>query len=629
MPYSERLFQAERKEKAMQKNEAQEKLINTIYGPVICIACPGSGKTTTLLRRISHMIETGIRPDEIMMITFTKAAAEEMAGRFRKMTGGNSDVTFCTIHRLCLDILRKYKGFDSSMIASNSADIVYDLVREIPSVNDPDQFVKDLLLDISAVKNDMTVPEKHKQRCCDDNRLFSKIYREYQKRLEYEGKIDFDDILLKAYEALRDDYILTSVRDRFGFIHVDEYQDTNFLQNDIVRMIAGSAANLTVVGDDDQSIYAFRGAKPDVMLSFKKYYPNATEIYMSTNYRSYSNIIRSADRMIRNNTKRYPKEIEPFNKTPGTVSVRYDESRGEEFAHVISDIKEQKGKGVSYNDMAILFRTNSQQMLIGDALTEEGIPFRTFDTPENRYDHWIFTDILAYYAVSHMTKKKEELGAEFMATVTHPMRYIHHADFRKTGLDREKLLKSAVDPNLESWKNDNTVESVNEYCSLMNYLKTLDRPLRFMNALYNTGKYREYLADYAEYRKIRLSDLEYIWKSYIRDIKKHDLNTFDAWNRYAAKFRLMSGDKNDNEAEGVSLATMHASKGLEWDSVMIIDCIEGTVPFAKDGECDIEEERRLFYVAVTRAKKDLYLYAYDKGEPSRFIAEMQLEKNIS
>lgn len=612
----------------MQKNEAQEKLINTIYGPVICIACPGSGKTTTLLRRISHMIDEGIRPEEIMMITFTKAAAEEMGARFRKMSGGNAGVTFCTIHRLCLDILRKYKGFSSDMIASGSAEIVYDLVRGAHLANDPDQFVKDLLLDISGVKNARTKPEKYRQRCCSDNRLFSELYRAYQKRLDYEGKIDFDDILIKAYEALQDDYILSSVRDRFGFIHVDEYQDTNFLQNDIIRMIAGSAANLTVVGDDDQSIYAFRGANPDVMLSFGKYYPDAVEIYMSTNYRSYSNIIRSADRMIRNNTKRYPKDIEPFNKTPGSVTVRCSDTRSDEFAQVISDIAEQNARGVSYIDMAILFRTNSQQMLIGDALTEAGIPFRTFDAPENRYDHWIFSDIMAYYAVSHMTKKKEDLGAEFMATATHPMRYIHHADFRKIGLDKERLISGAVNPNLEDWKNERSKKAAAEYYSLMCYLKALDSPLRFMNAMYNTGKYRSYLADYAEYRKMRLSDLEYIWNSYIRDIKKHGLKTFDDWMKYAARFRLMSGSKEKAEEEGVSLATMHASKGLEWDSVMIIDCTEGTVPFEKDGECDVEEERRLFYVAVTRAKKDLYLYTCDNAEPSRFIKEMQLEKNI-
>lgn len=264
----------------MLKNEAQEQAIHNIYGQTIIIACPGSGKTTTLLRRIDYMISQGIDPASILMITFTKAAATEMKNRFEQQYIKNSGVTFSTIHSLCLSVVKKFGGFSLNNILSDPAGILMDIVVKDYSINDKRKFITDIINDISMVKNNQIDIKKYEPKCCDDRDKFIKIYNAYETVKQEEGKLDFDDILIWAYKILSEEPdTLDWLRDRYAFIHVDEYQDTNYIQRDIIYLIAGPEGNLTVVGDDDQSIYAFRGAKPEIMLNFKKDYPEAKEIY--------------------------------------------------------------------------------------------------------------------------------------------------------------------------------------------------------------------------------------------------------------------------------------------------------------------------------------------------------------
>ena len=241
----------------MEKNIAQEEVIRTVEGQLIVIACPGSGKTTTLVRRIHHMTtECQIDSGNILMITFTSAAAKEMKERYQKMYG-KDEVTFCTIHALCLAILRKFRSFTNDSILSDARGFFYDALRGNKKIN------------------------------AGDKEEFEELYQKYEEYKEQCNLIDFDDMLLQAYDCMKHDTgCLTWLREKYQYIQVDEYQDTNFLQRDIVYLLAGENGNLSVVGDDDQSIYGFRGARPEVMLKFQEQYPDAKLIRMNTNYRS-------------------------------------------------------------------------------------------------------------------------------------------------------------------------------------------------------------------------------------------------------------------------------------------------------------------------------------------------------
>ena len=261
----------------MLENKAQDEAIHTVDGQMLIIACPGSGKTTTLLRRINYMItEARINPTEILMITFTKAAADEMNKRYVSMFGENPGITFSTIHSLCFDIVKKYGKKTVDIISEIEIYNYFNYrVRYIDQINDKDEFVADLILDISVMKNNMFSLSDYQPKCTEDKELFASLYTGYEKYKDAGSKIDFDDMLVMAKEVLdTNPEILLYLRSCYSYIQVDEYQDTNYIQRDIVYSLAGENGNLAVVGDDDQSIYMFRGAKPEIMLNFKKDYPN-------------------------------------------------------------------------------------------------------------------------------------------------------------------------------------------------------------------------------------------------------------------------------------------------------------------------------------------------------------------
>ena len=250
------------------ENKAQEEAIHTVDGQMLIIACPGSGKTTTLLRRINYMVtEANINPTGILMITFTKAAADEMNKRYISMFGENPGITFSTIHALCFDIVKKYGKKRVDIITEIEVYNYFNFrVRYIDQINDKDEFVADLILDISVMKNNMLSLSEYQPKCTEDKELFSNLYTGYEEYKDKESKIDFDDMLVMAKEILdTNPEILLYLRSSYPYIQVDEYQDTNLIQKDIIYLLAGQDGNLAVVGDDDQSIYAFRGAKPEIM----------------------------------------------------------------------------------------------------------------------------------------------------------------------------------------------------------------------------------------------------------------------------------------------------------------------------------------------------------------------------
>lgn len=274
----------------MLENKAQEEAIHTVNKQVLVIACPGSGKTTTLLRRIHYMVtEAGISAAQILMITFTKAAADEMNKRYVSMYGDNPGVTFATIHSLCFSIVKKYGKKNVSVLSDIEIYNYFNYrVKYLDQINDKDNFVADVILDISVMKNNMISLSDYEPACTDNKELFASLYTGYEKYKEKESKVDFDDMLVMAKDILDNEpEVLLYLKNRYSYIQVDEYQDTNYIQRDIIYKLAGKEGNLAVVGDDDQSIYMFRGARPEIMLNFSKDYPECKVIHMSTNYRNY------------------------------------------------------------------------------------------------------------------------------------------------------------------------------------------------------------------------------------------------------------------------------------------------------------------------------------------------------
>lgn len=605
----------------MEKNIAQEEVIQTVEGQLIVIACPGSGKTTTLVRRIHHMTaECNIDSANILMITFTSAAAKEMKERYQKMYG-KDQVTFCTIHALCMAILRKFRSFSNDSILSDAKSFFYDTLRGNKKINagDKEEFIKSLQTDISVLKNSGSTMDEFSPTCCEDKVLFEELYQKYEDYKEQCGLVDFDDMLLQAYDCMKHDAgCLSWLRDKYRYIQVDEYQDTNFLQRDIVYLLAGDNGNLTVVGDDDQSIYGFRGARPEVMLKFQKQYPDANLIRMNTNYRSCKEIIRVADNLIKKNTQRYEKDFLAFHEEMGTVEWIKKSSRQYELLAVVSKVKALIENGTDPSSIAVLFRTNQQAEAVANLLMGQKIPFVSAEKIPSRYQHWMFEDIKSY----HKLAKGENWTKKDLARVlNHPQRFLTDYEYIRAGLDERKMRSIAFTSTTEAWKRGKALDNVIDFFSLLNRLHGV-APEDFLLYLRLYGRYMEYLKEYAEFRNVDLQELLGIWKGYLEDAKVH--NDWIEWGKYIVQYNKAL-EAAQNNKKGVVLSTMHCSKGLEWEHVFIIDAVDGVCPYVKaEDAAAIEEERRLFYVAMTRAKEHLYLYSYEenngkKVNPSPFL----------
>lgn len=603
----------------MEKNYAQEEVINTIEGQLIVIACPGSGKTTTLVRRIHHMTsECNISSEHILMITFTAAAAKEMRERYQKMYG-KDEVTFCTIHSLCLAVLRKFCGLSNENILTDANDFFYEKLKKNRDINDKEEFIKMLLTDISVLKNNSLDIDEFNPQCCEDKPLFEDLYRAYEDYKENCNLIDFDDMLILAYKEMKQNpACLKWMREKYQYIQVDEYQDTNFLQRDIVYLLAGDNGNLAVVGDDDQSIYGFRGARPEIMLKFQEHYPDVKVVKMNTNYRSCSGIIAAADRLIKQNTSRFAKEFQAFNQNPGTVEVISKSTQQVQLYAVLTRIKRLIDGGEDPCNIAVLYRTNRQAEGIASLLNAQKIPFVSTEKIPSRYQHWMFQDIQSYQRLAKGTKWSSQ---DLMRALNHPQRYLTDYAYVKAGLNRSKMMSVAMHNSEAGWKRNNIIQNIQEFFFALEKMKD-KKPTEFLTVLTVYGKYLDYLKSYAEYRNVEYEELYEILEKYKEDAKAH--NDWTDWGRYILGYNKALEDAQKNQT-GVTLSTMHCSKGLEWKHVFIIDCVEDVCPFKKaESPDDIEEERRLFYVAMTRAKENLYLCSFEeKGskqiKKSRFV----------
>lgn len=610
----------------MLENKAQEEAIHTVNKQVLVIACPGSGKTTTLLRRIHYMVtEAGISAAQILMITFTKAAADEMNKRYVSMYGDNPGVTFATIHSLCFSIVKKYGKKNVSVLSDIEIYNYFNYrVKYLDQINDKDNFVADVILDISVMKNNMISLSDYEPACTDNKELFASLYTGYEKYKEKESKVDFDDMLVMAKDILDNEpEVLLYLKNRYSYIQVDEYQDTNYIQRDIIYKLAGKEGNLAVVGDDDQSIYMFRGARPEIMLNFSKDYPECKVIHMSTNYRSLKEIIKTADHVVKHNSQRFAKDFYGAREEKGKVFFRNYLNNTSQLGGVLHKVRELLEQGVKPEQIAILYRTNKESMPFAEYFMREKIPFQCNERLKSKYHHWIFQDIQAYWKLSRGKKDK----ISFQRILNHPNRYFYGKAFH------------SVDPNLSSlkqavweqkggvhWQLQKGLENAETLFQHFKILNTFSKPEVFMNYLYKATGYNDYLKEYAKLRKLDVKELTVVWNNLLDEAKLY--GSWDAWGRYIVAYNRQLQQANKSK-DGITLSTMHRAKGLEWDYVFIINCVDGTIPHSNAMTPEeIEEERRLFYVAMTRAKDFLYLSAYKEDEKdisSPFIEECELE----
>lgn len=613
----------------MERNLAQEKAVCHNQGPMMLLAGPGSGKTTTMTRRVVHLItECRVNPAHILVVTFTKAAAREMRERFWKLcalSGVRSNyslVTFGTFHGIFYGILKAAYGLTGKNILSE--DKKYELLKEIVykeqvDTEDERELFEGLVQEISEVKNARIPLEHYYSRNCPDE-VFRRIYAAYVSACRRARLLDFDDMLLYCYDLLdqRPD-ILAGWREKFQYILVDEFQDINKLQYDIVKMLAAPRNNLFIVGDDDQSIYAFRGAKPEIMMHFPKDFPKVHTEILSCNYRSTEEIVEAAGKVISFNQRRFKKKIHANKEKGMPPVVKIFEKEKEEEQYVRECIRRYAQSGTPYEEMAVLYRTNSGAGFLVEKLMEYQIPFQMRDILPNLYEHWISRNMISYMKLA----KGDRSRREFLQVMNRPNRYISRAALEESTVSFEALRwhyegKEWLLDRIDKLEEDlGKIREMTPYGAI-NYIR------------YGVG-YDEYLKDYASYRKLKVQDLYEVLEELADQAKGY--KTFDEWFAHIQEYTenlKEQAKKQSAEKKGVVISTLHSIKGLEFDKVFIMDVNEGSIPYHKAvSESDIEEERRLFYVGMTRAREELQLLLVKerhekKLEPSRFLRESGL-----
>lgn len=611
----------------MSLNHAQTEAVAHNKGPCMVLAGPGSGKTLTIAKRIEYLImKHKVRPEEILVITFTKYAAWEMKNRTRSICGPSSyAVTFGTFHGIYYGILKWAYRLNQSNLLSDEEK--YRILREIlpgidwdqePEADEEKDYLQELAIEIGNVKNNcMDIEEYEPVKYTTEK--FRKLYRTYEETKKKYRKIDFEDMLIQCRDLfMKRPDILKKWQEKFQYILVDEFQDVNQAQYDVVRMLAAPQDNLFVVGDDDQSVYGFRGAKPGIMKEFMKDYPKARQILLDVNYRSSGYIVKGALRVIGNNKIRFEKKIEAFRKPDETVHVQEVKDPVQEAEYVLERIREYREKGVSYTEMAVLYRTNVDARAMSELMTEYQIPFVMKEHLNNIYEHFIALDMISYLRLSQGEYDRKY----FLQIANRPNRYLTRESMKTGNVSYESLRRYYRDKDWMVDRIDQLEWDMKMICD-----KT---PYAAIQYIRKRMGYDEFLKEYAAYRKISSEDLfavlEEIWQN------SKGYGTIKEWFEHIESYGKMLKEQNkkNGEKEGVNLMTMHAAKGLEFDTVFVIEANEGSCPYKKaTADEEIEEERRLFYVAMTRAKRKLVIsYVKEKNgkdlHPSRFVSELLL-----
>ena len=614
--------------------KSQSEAIRHQDGPLLVLAGPGSGKTTVVTKRVQYLVQDcHISPSSILVITFTKAAATEMKERFLRLMEqseekpqGYGNVLFGTFHAVFFNILKLSYGFTAANILREETR--YQYMKEIVDrlkleIDDENEFISGVLGEISLIKNERISLEHYFSKNCAED-IFRKIFASYEQRKRNARLIDFDDMLSYTWELLtkRPD-ILEAWKKKFRYILVDEFQDINRLQYDILRLLAQPENNLFIVGDDDQSIYRFRGAKPEIMLNFQKDFPTAGRVLLNDNFRSTRQIVNAAGRVIRKNQSRFAKEITARGGEGPGVRILAFEDQQQECLYLLKEMQEYKKNGGAWQQMAVLYRTNTQPRLLIQKFMEFNVPFRVRDQVPNLFEHWIAKNLFCYIRLACGSKLRKDL----LPVLNRPKRYMNRECLNDEIICWEYMMdyykdKPYVCDKIERLQYD---------------LKMLGRmgPFAAINYIRHVMGYEEYLKEYAEFRRMNAEDLMEVLNELQESARAY--KTYDEWFAYMERYKKEMDEMRKRQQEvkeGVHLATMHSSKGLEYDKVFILDAAEGITPYKKAVlDADLEEERRMFYVAMTRAKKELTICWAKKQfshelTVSRFVEEMKDDRAV-
>lgn len=677
--------------KTAKLNKSQIRAVSSIKGPCLVIAGPGSGKTRVIAHRIIKMVEEeNIPPTRILAISFTKASSIDM--RKRTLGFSNDDrikkVSFATFHSAFFRIIKKFIGvrIEDLISETDRFKLVKSIIRHLKIENCSDDDISEILSDISYIKNDMQNYKNFESEYLkkeEIERVFS-LYESEKKRL---GKIDFDDMLLITYKLLRENSeVLDIVRQVYKYILIDEFQDINRVQFETIRLIAYPNNNVFAVGDEDQSIYGFRGARPDFMMDFERYFKGCKKIILDTNYRSKKNIVDVSQKLIKNNSERYDKNIEAFSKDDGYIKFIYPHDNSEEADIVSNEILDiVKKKELEYDDFAVIYRNNNQARVFVDSFMEKRIPFVLKDNVKTIYDHWVSVDILSYLRAS----LDIATGDEWIRIINKPYRYISKESIKRASRAENFLDSLLEDENIKPY----TKRTLRDLYEDLRYIRGL-APEYGISYIRSTLDYDRYILEYCHDRKIKAKQIVDILDE-LESSSKQFRNIFDFFSHIEKVKEEVKNNASKNfniEEKGVVLSTMHSAKGLEFKNVYVVGVVDGIIPYrdsldddyegdldehktanrekvnkkghfnlpekntstsdnstlsdgdeqknikkiTKDGKCEnFEEERRLMYVAITRAKERLVISSPKKrfkknAKPSIFVEEIQKGiKNIS
>lgn len=610
-------------------NTAQQKAVCHETGPMLVLAGPGSGKTTVLLCRISRLLERGLaKPQEILALTFSKAAAEEMKSRLENLNGA-SGVSFGTFHSIFFRILRSRYGWNVEQIFQEEErrNILRNSIEaEKWDIPDLEEYISQFFSQLSLMNSELEQPNRFTPTGMPVEE-FRKLYRAYEGYKERHEKLDFDDMLTQCYQLLREDAAVREYWQRkYKFILVDEFQDVNQAQFACLQILAEKHQNLFVVGDDDQSIYAFRGARPDFLLRFPTLYPAAKKVTLNTNYRSTERIVNLAERVIGNNEVRFVKNMKGIGEAGDKVTFFLAEDAAKEAAHIAEKIGRLLDEGVPLTEIAVIYRTNLQGGAFARELYKRGIPYDLRDNSGNVYEHWVAKDLLAYLLLA----ENEESDSALRRILNKPKRYIGKDLLAEAETMPYTLLRSFfVCPSLKGWQEEN-LENLRIDLNQIRKRTPYDA-LKYIRKVIG---YDEYLEEFAAYRRTSAQVLQEIADEIMETAKDcADVRSFrEQLERLSLQMKEQSRKKGQKR-NGVALMTMHGAKGLEFRAVFLPSLVEGIVPHEK-GMDTVAEERRLFYVAMTRASEKLCLSAilqrYEKErKPSRFLAEMGLDAEMA
>jgi DNA helicase-2/ATP-dependent DNA helicase PcrA len=599
-------------------NENQSQAAAHKDGPMLVLAGPGSGKTAVITHRAAHMVSRhGIPPQNILVVTYSKNAAEQMKRRFGQLLP-SAPVAFGTFHAVFYKILRTHRrlGLENIVKDGERKELVKRLLKEQGYLLEEDG-IKTVLNELSLVRNDlMDLRYFHSSAIADDT--FAYVCGKYQEYKDEGGKIDFDDMLCLCYEMfVSEPDTLGYWQSRFPYIMIDEFQDINKVQYEAVRLLASPGNNLFVVGDDDQSVYRFRGARPEFLLNFPKDYSNTRSVVLDTNYRSTDEIIGYSNGIISGNSQRYGKDMRGTGRSGVKPVFIKPDDQNSEAAEIAKQIKTLIANGVQLEEIAVIYRVNIQSRAFADAFLHMNIPYRVRDEAPVIYEHWAAQDIFAYLRLS--VDRPACFNADELRIINKPFRYISKAYLEYLKKSNKSIFATFARDDALNTAQKTHISDLLTCLFIAGLKKTPYDALKHI-----LTEYEQHIRDHCQYRKLDAAGPLEIAQEVLEAAKQFGTVT-EYLTNVEGVIAAAKESARDDASPRVTLTTMHGAKGLEYRHVFIAGAVEDLIPHERSKTAaELEEERRLLYVGVTRAKDALYISVpqtrYDKkAKPSRFL----------